>query len=202
MVQGMSGNQRFNTHNQYIILFIICVLLLATSPVQAKRIAGVNLKESIKLGKTNFILNGAGQRSKLFIDLYIAALYLPHKSQNAQGIIDSNQEMFIQIHVISNLITSENLSRGTAEGFSKSTRNNTEAIQTQIDEFLSAFSEPVEIGDIFEIVYQPESGVTVVKNRHITKRIPVSLEFKRALFGIWLSDNPAQSSLKNSMLGK
>jgi len=198
----MNGKRLFNKNYQYIILSLICVFLLATSPVQAKNIAGVHLKESIKLGKTDFILNGAGQRSKLFIDLYIAALYLPRKSQNAQSIIDSDQEMFIQIHVISNLITSENLSRGTAEGFSKSTGNNTAAIQTQIDEFLSAFSEPVEIGDIFEIVYQPDNGVTVVKNRHITKRIPVSLEFKRALFGIWLSDKPAQSSLRNSMLGK
>ncbi len=181
---------------------LLCLLLSITTPSQANKIAGIELKESIKLGEAKLLLNGAGQRTKYFIDLYIAALYLTDKTQDAQTIIDADKVMLIQIHVISNLITSENLSRGTAEGFSKSTGNNTKAIQSQIDDFLDAFKEPITLGDIFEIVYQPGIGVTIVKNRHITKRISADMAFKRALFGIWLSDKPAQTSLKNSMLGK
>lgn len=181
---------------------IICLFFFITAHAQVTKIGGLELKESIKLGDTNLQLNGAGQRSKLFIDLYIAALYLSNKSQDAQSIINADETMLIQIHVISNLISSENLTRGTMEGFTKSTGNKTEAIQAQIDDFLEAFKEPIKIGDKFEIVYLPNKGVTVIKNRHITKKLAVDLEFKRALFGIWLSDNPAQKSLKNKMLGK
>ena len=152
--------------------------------------------------RANLHLNGAGQRTKLFIDLYIAALYLTDKTKDAQSIINADEVMLIQIHVISNLITSENLSRGTMEGFTKSTGNGTTAIQGQIDDFLNAFSEPIKVGDTFEIVYQPGKGVTVVKNRLIIKRLPENLPFKRALFGIWLSDKPAQDSLKKKLLGK
>ena len=181
---------------------LLCLLLSIATPSQANKIGGIEFKENIKLGEANLLLNGAGQRTKYFVDLYIAALYLTDKTQDAQAIIDADKVMLIQIHVISNLITSENLSRGTAEGFNKSTGNNTKAIQSQIDGFLDAFKDPITLGDIFEIVYQPGIGVTVVKNRHITKRLPADMAFKRALFGIWLSGKPAQTSLKNSMLGK
>jgi Chalcone isomerase-like len=181
---------------------VLCIVCLLTVSAQAANIGGIELKESIKLGETNLLLNGAGQRTKLFIDLYIAALYLADKTDDAQAIIDADEVMLIQIHVISNLITSENITQGTSEGFIKSTGNNTAAIQGQIHEFLTAFKEPIVTGDTFEIVYQPGKGVTVLKNRHIVKKLPENKTFKRALFGIWLSEQPAQASLKTNLLGK
>lgn len=182
--------------------FIFCTLLLSAVSVHAVTIEGIKLKDSLKLGDAELHLNGAGMRSKFFIDFYIAALYLNEKTEDAQKIIESDETMVLQIHVISKLITSENLSRGTSEGFTKSTNGNTSAIQSEIDEFLGAFKDTIKVGDVFEIVYLPGQGVTVIKNRHITKRMSVSMEFKRALFGIWLSDKPAQASLKMSLLGK
>ncbi|MFT5717096.1 MAG: hypothetical protein ACJAWS_001964 [Oleiphilaceae bacterium] len=166
------------------------------------KVSGVKFKNNITLGDANLRLNGVGLRTKFFIDLYISALYLQEKSHDAAEIINADQIMLIQIHVISNLITSENLTKGTAEGFSKSTNNHTKLIQKQINEFLGAFNEPVKIGDIFEFVYQPNIGITILKNRKVAKRIDSDLAFKKALFGIWLSDKPAQHSLKTSMLGK
>tara|TARA_R110001592_G_scaffold10098_1_gene52584 strand:- start:26501 stop:27046 length:546 start_codon:yes stop_codon:yes gene_type:complete len=181
----------------------MCLTLIMLIPsAMASNVSGIELKESIKLAGSQLHLNGAGQRSKLFIDLYVAALYLKNKTTDAQTIINSSEVMLLQIHVVSNLITSENLTRGTKEGFEKSTHNNTEEIQEQIDDFFLAFKEPIKLGDVFEIVYLPGKGITVIKNRHVTKRLPENMAFKRALFGIWLSDNPAQDSLKQHLLGK
>lgn len=207
--------KKLDTSFKFNFTQLFCVLFcwLAITSVQAQtnestaaqekiKVSGVKFKDHIKLAGADLKLNGSGLRTKFFIDLYIAALYLKEKSHNATEIINADQEMMIQIHVISNLITSENLSKGTAEGFSKSTNNNTDTIQPHIDAFLEAFKEPIKIGDIFEFVYQPNIGITLLKNRKITKRIASGLDFKRALFGIWLADRPAQKSLKASMLGK
>jgi len=202
-----------NPQRTFRTLLSILLYLSFLAPVHAQtnasisaqekiKVSGVKFKDSIKLGDANLQLNGVGLRTKFFIDLYISALYLQETSHNATAIINADQVMMIQIHVISNLITSENLSRGTAEGFSKSTNNSTKPIQKQIDEFLDAFKEPVTIGDIFEFVYQPSIGITILKNRKVAKRIDSGLDFKQALFGIWLSDRPAQHSLKTSMLGQ
>ena len=194
----LKSNREFK---RFFFSFFILFFLFNT-PLMAFSVSGIKLKDSIKLGENQLLLNGAGQRSKLFIDLYVAALYLENKSSDAQTIINADEAMLIQIHVISNLITSENLTRGTKEGFEKSTNNNTKDIQEQIDDFFLAFNEPIKLGDVFEIVCLPGKGVTVLKNRHVTKQIPENIAFKRALFGIWLSDHPAQESLKTRLLGK
>jgi hypothetical protein len=199
--QTMNRDAKYRLDFQGIYGLLLCALLF-TSSAQAANVGELELKERIKLGEANLYLNGAGQRTKLFIDLYIAALYLPDKSHDAQAIIDANEVMLIQIHVISNLINSDTLTQGTMEGFNKSTGHQTEAIQGLIDDFLGAFQEPIVIGDTFEMVYQPGKGVTVVKNRHIIKTIADNQAFKRALFGIWLSDKPAQFSLKENLLGR
>lgn len=181
--------------------FIFCTLLLSAVSVHAVSVDGIKLKDTIKLGESQLHLNGAGKRSKFFIDFYIAALYVCDKTEDALKIIEADELMMLQIHVISKLISSENLTKGTREGFTKSTNGNTQPIQSEIDDFLNAFKEPIKIGDVFEIVYHPEKGLVVIKNRHIAKQMPVTLEFKRALFGIWLSDKPAQASLKKNLLG-
>ena len=42
--------------------------------------------------------------------------------------------------------------------------------------------------------------VDVLRNSELLDTI-AGLEFKKAFFGIWLSDNPVQKSLKKAMLG-
>lgn len=196
-------NESTYKNNVFIQLYSLLLFACLCFPLQAQttKVSGITLKDSIKLGNNTLLLNGAGQRTKYYIDLYIAALYVTTKTHQPQSIIDADEPMLIQVHVISNLITSENLTRGTMEGFTKSTGGKTAAIQPQIDDFLDSFKEKIDIGDIFEIVYLPTKGLTVVKNRKVVKRMDIDLEFKQALFGIWLSDKPAQKSLKDKMLG-
>jgi hypothetical protein len=53
---------------------------------------------------------------------------------------------------------------------------------------------------MFDITYQ-EAGVVVYKNKKELGTIQ-GLNFKKALFGIWLGKDPADSKLKKAMLGK
>ena len=61
--------------------------------------------------------------------------------------------------------------------------------------------EKIKEGDIFEIWYVPGMGVQPFKNGNFQANIE-GLDFKKALFGIWLSDKPADASLKKSLLGR
>ncbi len=42
--------------------------------------AGVKVDDSIKVGSSELVLNGAGLRSKLFIKVYVGALYVGQKA--------------------------------------------------------------------------------------------------------------------------
>ena len=132
------------------------------SPVcNAKEIEGVNLPESLEVAKSKLILNGAGVRSKFFMDLYVGGLYLENKSNNPQEIIEGDEPMAIRLHIISSLITSKKMENATREGFENATKGNTEPIKIQIEEFISVFKEKIEEDDIFDLFYLPGKGLEV-----------------------------------------
>ena len=56
-------------------------------------------------------------------------------------------------------------------------------------------------GDKIYFDYVPSKGVKIYKNGDLKGTI-AGLDFKKALFAIWLGTFPAQESLKNEMLGK
>ena len=185
---------------KYLIPLVLTLIIM--SPVSnAKEIEGINLPESLEVAKSKLILNGAGVRSKFFIDLYVGGLYLQNKSNNPREIIEGDEPMAIRLHIISSLITSKKMENATREGFENATKGNTEPIKSQIEQFISVFKEKIEENDIFDLIYLPGKGLEVYKNGELRSRIE-GLAFKRALFGIWLSDKPAQNSLKEEMLGK
>lgn len=152
-------------------------------------------------GYKNLVLNGQGTRDKFFIDLYVGGLYLKEKSSDYQTIIDSDSMMNIKLHIVSSLITSKKMEDGTREGFTKSTEENIEPIKEKIETFLAVFLEEIKENDIYDFLYIPSTGVQIYKNSELKETI-AGLEFKKALFGIWIGKDPAQSSLKEDMLGK
>ena len=185
---------------KYLIPLVL-TLVVMSSVCNAEKIEGIDMPDSLEVGKSKLVLNGAGVRSKFFMDLYVGGLYLQNKSNNPQEIIEANQPMAIRLHIISSLITSKKMENATMEGFENATKGNIEPIKSEIERFISVFKENIEKNDIFDLLYLPGEGLEVYKNDELKSRIH-GLAFKQALFGIWLSDKPAQKSLKEEMLGK
>jgi regulatory protein YycH of two-component signal transduction system YycFG len=119
----------------------------------------------------------------------------------SNDVISAEEKMVIRLDITSSMISSEKMTKATREGFENATNDNIFPIKAEIDRFMSAFSEEIKEGDTFEFAYEPTEGVVVTKNGMVKETIS-SKHFKRALFGIWLSDNPAQDSLKEEMLGR
>jgi len=161
----------------------------------------VTLPAKLNYAEKNLALNGGGIRTKLVFKLYTAGLYLDAKSSNAIEIVSGDKTMAIRMVITSNKINSNNMSEAIEEGFTKSTGGKNEPIQSKIDQLIKTFSaDAIEVGDIFDLVYVPGTGVQSYKNGEL-KSTSVGLDFKQALFGIWLSENPVQGGLKKGMLG-
>ncbi|MBZ2169880.1 MULTISPECIES: chalcone isomerase family protein [Marinobacter] len=172
-----------------------------SAPVSALTVDGVDVPDTYTAMDTELKLNGAGTRSKWFMDLYVGGLYVPQAANDGAAVINADEPQAITLHIISDMITSERMTEATLEGFEASTGGNTAPVKTEIDRFMNVFKEEIKEGDVFDLVYLPGEGVKVLKNGQ--KRDTVGgLEFKKALFGIWLSDKPAQKDLKKAMLGQ
>jgi hypothetical protein len=158
------------------------------------------LPARLKVGDLTLVQNGWGARSKSLLQLYVAGLYLPQKSGQAEDIVAADAPMALRIEITSIFVSQESLLEALNDGFQNSTRGNTAPIQKEMAAFRRCFADKISKGDRFDIVYVPATGVTVSKNGAHKGVIP-GLAFKQAVFGIWLSDKPADANLKQALLG-
>ncbi len=176
------------------------LLLITVFFVQTAASAPV-FTDTIKLENRQLQLNGTGTRTKFFLSLYDAGLYLQEKSSNASEVVAADMPMAIRMHITSSMITSEKMEDATMEGFVRSTGGKTQPLEEEIDQFIAVFRKEIKEGDIYDMIYLPGTGVSVLKNGSQAAVIS-GLPFKQALFGIWLSPDPVQESLKEDLLGK
>lgn len=183
--------------NTLYLLIFICLGAEAQLTLNS-----VTLPATLKQDNNELVLNGGGIRKKLFFKVYVAGLYLGAKSHNAGDIINADKPTAVRLTVTSSVINSNNMSDAIQEGFGKSMKGNTAPLQSQITSFIATFKkEDIKEGDVFEMWYIPGVGVKSYKNGQYKSTV-AGLDFKKALFGIWLSDDPVDADLKKGMLGQ
>ena len=180
---------------KFLSCLILFLGLFSITPALA-----IDLENNIEYQETKLILNGHGTRIKFFMKVYEGSLYLESSSSDAEEILNNDSPMSIRIDVISSLVTPKAMKTALNEGLEKSTRKNTAPIMKEIDQLNATFDSDVGSGDFYEFIYLPDSGVHVLKNSSYIDTIP-GIDFKKAFFGIYLSSNPIQKSLKKAMLG-
>jgi hypothetical protein len=183
------------------ILVVILLVLTMTVPAPAKEIGGVNLSDTLPAGKEQLVLNGAGLRTKMFIKVYAGGLYLRKKDSDAPKIINADEPMAIRLHFVYDGVSHENLIDAWNEGFANATGGNLASLKESIDKFNSFFTEEARKGNIYDIIYTPGEGVSVIIKGKLLGTIR-GLDFKKSLFAIWLGEKPADNSLKQGMLGR
>jgi len=183
------------------LFFITLAVLVMASTASATEIGGVDLPDTLTAGTDKLILNGAGIRVKFFMDMYVGGLYLMQENKEAQKIIDANETMALKLHIVSGMVTTKKMKDAIDEGFINSIGENVASFQNEIKTFISFFEEEIKKNDIFDITSVPSEGISVYKNKSLKGTIK-GLDFKKAVFGIWLGEKPADKKLKKGMLGK
>ncbi len=178
--------------------FIILALLFMFSfPVIALELGKIVLPDVVSVGDTTLVLNGAGWRKKVIIKVYAGALYLLEPNKDAEAIWSADEPLAIKMHFVYKSVSAEKLINAWNEGFSNA--NAAESLQPDIDMFNSFFNKPALKGDIYDLIYNPTEGTSLYINNELIGTI-TGLEFKQAVFAIWLGENTALQSLKEKML--
>ena len=177
----------------FTIFFIFGIFL--TTPT-----FGAVAPDQIEYQGNTITKNGQGTRIIFFMKVYEGSLYLETKNSNAEEIVNLDAPMAIRIDVISSIVTADAMKRALSEGLEKSTGNNTDPIRNEMEQLSSVFNTDVSTGDFYEFIYLPKTGINVLKNSELEELIK-GMDFKKAFFGIFLSDNPIQKNLKKAMLG-
>lgn len=186
------------------LLLTLLFTLLATAPAEARRVNGYRFDDQLVVDKeTTLQLNGVGFLEKFNIDIYANTLYLKQKSQDWEAIIDADEPMAMRLHILYGSIPYDELIDGLRDGFRYSTGRDPAKlapVKERSEKFLSWFSRKTKEYDTATFLYIPGQGVHVSMNNTYKGYIP-GLDFKKALFGIWLCAKPANRPLKAGLLG-
>lgn len=179
-----------------LLFFIITSLSSADIEV-----SDVNYKSNLSFKGEDYVLNGAGIRERFFLDLYTIGLYLKAKSNDGNFILNSKNHKCIKITVVSSLITAERFSKGMNDGFSKSTKNNTDPIKAEIAELKKGFGDDFNVGDTFVVFFGSKGDTEIYKENKLQVIIHPNMVFQNALLGMWIGENPVVGGLKEDLLG-
>jgi hypothetical protein len=179
------------------------LLALLAAPALAAEVAGVEVDDRAKVEARELVLNGAGLRTKYFLNIYVAGLYLTEKKVDPADILVLPGAKRVSMRLMRN-VTAKQLTDALELGI----RDNTsaaerEALRGRLDELAGIMNslQSAKQGDLIALDWLPGTGTRIVLNGEPRGKIIAGEDFYRALLRIWLGEDPAQESLKRALLG-
>ena len=186
--------------SKILLICFACVLIFEVQSPAGREIAGVNVPETVTIKNKGLVLNGAGIRKKLFVKVYVGALYLTVKRTTTSQILSDPGAKRIVMSFLYKEVSADKLVDGWNEGFdSNNSAEELKVLQDRIDQFNSFFIT-VHKGDVILLDYTPDQGTQVWINDMLKGTVPGE-DFSQALLKIWLGRKPADPGLKEAMLG-
>lgn len=172
------------------------LLLAAAQPAAAGSLADVTLPDTAAVGGKSLVLNGMGLRTKMFIKVYVAGLYVEAKNKNAAALVAADAPKKLVLKFIYSPSASQ-MQGAFREGYD---HNGAPAsLKASIEKFLAAVPGAKK-GDEMAVTYVPGTGTTLSFNGKDLVTIE-GVEFMRATFNIWLGPKPPTEELRTGILG-
>ncbi len=190
-------------HSIALALAACLACTVAGVHAQPVELEGVKLEATSPAGSTTLALNGAGLRTRAFFKVYVAGLYLPQKSTDAQAVLAQKGPRRVVITMLRN-VDAETFANALNDGLRD---NHTEAQLAAFKAQMATLNTNLKLageakkGDVIQLEYLPDLGTRVLVNRQVVGSPMAGDDFFSALLRIWLGDKPVDSGLKKGLLG-
>jgi len=180
------------------LLFVLCTLLAVTLSA-AGELAGISMPDTITVEGKELVLNGMGLREKMWIDVYVAGLYLEGPSDDAQKILDSDQAKYIRMHFLYKKVTAKKLVGAWNDGLKNNAGSQMDELKSGLEELNSWMADVVK-GDEMVFSSIPGKGLGVeVKGEQMG--VIEDEAFSKAFWTIFIGEKPPTDKLKQGLLG-
>lgn len=180
-------------------LLFVFLMMMFNGQAQTK-VGDAILPDQVSFSGESLTINGSGIREKFFFDIYAGALYLKNKSTNGNSIAEADETMAIKLQILSGMMSRNKMAGALRDGFKKSTNGNTASLNKRIEKFIGFIQDEIEVGQVYDIVYEKGKGSVIYKDG-VEKGHVEGMDFKKALFNIWIGNKPADKDLKEGLLG-
>ena len=173
---------------------------LGAGVAQAKECLGVNFPDQVQVDGSNLTLNGLGLRlaTMLKVKVYVAALYVPKTSTDANAILGANAPAELVLHFVRD-VGAGDMRKAWDEGFEKTAKDQLPAFKDRIAT-LNGWMADMKTGQRMTFVFKPGTGVQVDVNGAVKGTIKGD-DFAKAFLAIWLGPEPPNAEIKSGLLG-
>lgn len=181
-------------------LLVTALVASPVAPAHAAQCLEVAFQDSATIGSTALVLNGLGLRKATMfsVKVYVAGLYLPATSNDANAILAANRAWRLELRFVRDVDASD-IADAWEDGFEKSAGDGLAALRERLDA-LKAMMVDFKEGHSLVFASDPASGVTV-EVQGAAKGAITGADFAAALLGIWLGAEPPNDDLKSGLLG-
>ena len=166
--------------------------------------SGVKFDNSLQLGGSRLVLNGAGTRYKAVFKVYAAGLYLNAKAATPEAVLANPGPRRIHIVMLRDIDANELgklFTRGMEQNSPREEFARSIAGTLKMSEIFSAKKKLVA-GESFSVDWLPGTGTVILVNGKPAAEPVKEPEFYTALMRIWLGPSPADRQLKQALLGQ
>jgi len=175
-------------------------LALAAVSAGAATVAGAKIEDAVSVNNQQLVLNGAGLRKKLFIKVYVGALYLPAKQSSAASVLAADTPRRMVLHFLFD-VGKDKMAEAWQEGLADNTPNASPEVKTAF-RTLSSWMEDIDDGQRIVMTYVPGIGTTVEVNGK-NKGTLGGKAVADAILNTWIGPKPGPGDdFKKAVLGQ
>ncbi|MCK6391190.1 MAG: chalcone isomerase family protein [Azonexus sp.] len=176
--------------------------LLAAPGLYAAEVAGIRMADTLRVGNQDLVLNGAGLRSKLFIKVYVGALYVDRRQGSAATLLEVNGPRRMQMRMLRDVDADSlqaALDDGLADNLSPDELAGLKPQIAQLSGIMRGIGKARE-GDTIAIDFLPDTLKVALNGAPRGEVAGAALP--PALLKVWLGHKPVDASLKKALLGQ
>ena len=178
---------------------IILTLFFALPAFSAEK-AGVIMLDTQMVGSEQLWLNGIALREKFVFDVYVAALYLPEKSNDAGAILANDTPRMMIMHFLRD-VEAKSINEAWFEGLEANVENVTQELKAKFEQ-LAKMMVDIKENESMGFTYSPTTGTEIMIAGKSMGGIP-GKDFADAILATWIGPKPGPGKkFKAALLGK
>lgn len=137
------------------VILVVCVLV--APGLWAGELSGVTIPDSVTVNDTILKLNGMGLRKKLWVEVYVAGLYLATPTNDPKTAVNTDGPKKIVMHFLTDRAKKKKMDEAWLEGFDSNSPADFGALKDRVGTFIGFFGD-MHVDDVIELTLEPGGG--------------------------------------------
>jgi hypothetical protein len=152
---------------------------------------------AVKISDQVLPLRNIVKKKYLIFDVYVASMYLPANITKIDQVLGDFPKKLAFRYLRS--LDGKRVIRLADDILEKNPELDLKPLQSRMQKINEAYVDGMNDGDLFELVYQPNRGTSLIINGKEFCTI-AGLDFAKAYFGIWLSKYPMSETFRDELI--